>query len=331
VNDTTVIRFYELGGPDVLKYERVPMPEPGPGEVRLRVEAIGVGFGECLYRMGLYVQETRLPSSLGNHAVGTVDAVGPGVEEPKVGQRIGVIPSFQMNRYGVYGEHAVVPATAAAPYLESLSLEENASIWMQIPTAYGALVHYGRITSDDLVLVNPASGGVGLAAIQTCRKAGATAIATTRSRAKADALRKAGADHVIVTREEDLKTRIGEISAGKGVRIVFNGLTGDILTTLVDITRPGGTIFMFGGIGLKPTPLPFGPLITKGVRIQGYTVYELTYDAENLPLLREYVREGILDGRYTANVGKVFPFQKMAEVHRYLEAGDMAGSVVVTV
>ncbi len=78
----------------------------------------------------------------------------------------------------------------------------------------------------------------------------------------------------------------------------------------MEVTRPGGTIFMFGGIGGKPTPLPFGPVITKGVRIQGYTVYELTYHAENLPFLREYVREGIREGRYTANVGKVFRFRR---------------------
>src|SRR5262249_32131567 len=142
MNQTTMIRIHELGGPEVLKYETVSMPEPGPGEIRLRVEAIGVGFGECLYRMGKYIYETRLPSSIGNHAVGTVDAVGPGVNEPKVGERIGLIPSFLMNRYGVYAEHAIVPASAAAPYFESLSPAENASLWMQVTTAYGALVHY---------------------------------------------------------------------------------------------------------------------------------------------------------------------------------------------
>jgi NADPH:quinone reductase-like Zn-dependent oxidoreductase len=102
---TTAIRLHQTGGPEVLAYEPTSMPEPGPGEIRLRVEAIGVGYGECLYRMGNYIQETRLPSSLGNHAVGTVEAVG---EEPKIGQRISVIPSFQMNRYGAIGTQPTV-------------------------------------------------------------------------------------------------------------------------------------------------------------------------------------------------------------------------------
>ena len=330
MNETTIIRFHELGGPDVLRYEKAPIPEPGSGEMRLRVEAIGVGFGECLYRMGHYLYETTLPSSLGNHAVGTVEAVGPDVKEPRVGERVSLIPSFLMNRYGVYAEHAVVPASAWAPYFPSLSLEENASLWMQVTTAYGALVYYGKVAEGDAVLVIPSSGGVGMAALQTCKKAGATAIGVTRSRAKFDAVKRMGADHVVVTDEENLADRVRELTGGKGVRLVFNGLAGDILNSLVDVLSPGGTVFMFGAIGGKPTPLPLHQLIGKGARIQGYTLYELTYHAENLPAIRRYVSEGVRDGHYTANVGKVFQFGEMVEVHRYLEKGDMSGSVVVT-
>jgi NADPH:quinone reductase-like Zn-dependent oxidoreductase len=331
MTQTKAIRFYETGAPDVLRYKMVPMPQPGPGEIRMRVEAIGVGFGECLYRMGSYVQETKLPSSLGNNAVGVVEAVGPGVTAPKRGERIALIPSFQMNRYGVYAEHAIVPATAAAPYFDALSPEENASIWMQVTTAYGALVHYGRITPDDAVLIVPASGGVGLAAIETCKKVGATAIATTRDRAKADALRRVGADHVIVTNEESLRDRVNEITAGHGVRLTFNALTGDVLKTLADVASPHGTLFMFGAISAKETPLPLLSLIGKGLRIQGYTLYELTYHAENLPEIRRFVSEGIREGHYKPHVGRVFQFDEMVEVHRFLERGNMSGSVVVKV
>src|SRR5262245_18413445 len=202
---------------------------------------------------------------------------------------------------------------------------------MQVTTAYGALVHYCKVTRCDSVLINPASGGVGMAAMHTCNKAGATAIGVTRSRAKVDAIRQAGADHVIVTDDEKLSDRVKEITGGKGVRLTMNFLTGDVLTILVDVVSPGGTIFMAGGIGGKETPLPIVPLIGKGVRIQGYTLYELTYHAENLPAIRQYVSEGVRDGHYRANVGRVFTFREMAEAHRYLEKGDMAGSVVVTV
>lgn len=327
----TIIRIYETGEPEVMKYETVSVAEPGFGEIRLKVEAIGVGFGECLYRRGFYIQDTVLPSSLGNNAVGIVDAVGDGVDVPKVGDRISLIPSFEMNKYGVYGEYAIVPAYAAAPYFESMSLEENASIWMQVTTAYGALVHYGKINSDDAVLLIPATGGVGLAALQTCKKAGATAITTTRSRKKADKLKDLGADCVIVTTEENLIERVREITDGKGVRIVFNALTGSIIDDLVKATQPGGTIFQYGGIGGKETLLPYTQLIRYGVRIQGYTLYELTYYPENLAEVRKYISEGIEEGHYTANVGKVFEFDQMIQVHHYLEDGNMSGSVVVRI
>ncbi|WP_428340969.1 zinc-dependent alcohol dehydrogenase family protein [Mycobacterium sp.] len=330
MSETTAIRLHDTGGPEVLTYEQIPMPEPGPGEIRLTVEAIGVGYGECLYRMGRYVQETRLPSSLGNNAVGTVDAIGPGVDEPTVGERISLIPSFQMNRYGVYAQHAIVPATAWAPYFPALSLEDNASIWMQVTTAYGALVHHGQVAAGDFVLITPASGGVGMAAIQTAKQAGATTIGTTRRRAKAEALVAAGADHVIVTDDESLTERVNEITNGRGVRLVFNALTGDIINDLARAVSPGGTIFMYGAIGGQPTELPLA-LINKGVRVQGYTLYELTYHEQNLPGIRRYVADGVRGGYYTPNVGKVFHFGDMADAHRYLEAGNMTGSVVVLV
>ena len=328
---TTIVKFYETGEPEVLKFEEVPIPIPGAGEIRIKVEAIGVGFGEALYRRGLYIQETKLPSKLGNNAVGTVEAVGSDVSHPQVGDRVAIIPSFQMNQYGVYGKHAIVPAYSAAPYIDSLSLAENAAIWIQIITAYVALIHYGKIDTKDFVLLTPASGGVGQAAIQTVKKAGAKSIATTRSRQKADLLRERGADYVIVTSEEDISDRINEITKGKGVRIVFNALTGSIMETLVNVTQPGGTIFQYGGIGGKDTLLPYPRLIGAGIKIQGYTLYELTYYPENLPKLKDYVVSGIKEGCYTANIDRVFNFDQLIEVHHYLEAGDMSGSVVVIV
>ena len=307
------------------------MPEPGEGELRLEVEAIGIGFGECLYRRGLYIQDTVLPSSLGNHAAGIVDAVGPDVTNVKVGDRIAVIPSFEMNRYGVYGQHAIVPAFAVAPYFESLSVEENAALWMQVTTAYGALVHYGNVSSGDTVLVVPASGGVGMAAIQTIKKAGGTSIGVTRSREKADMIRAFGADHVIVTNEEDLVTRVRELTRDQGVDLVFNALSGPVLEDITSVTKPGGTIFQYGGIQGKQTPYPLATAVRYGIKIQGYTLYELTYNLANLPAVREYVTQGVQEGFYTANVGRVFQFDEMVEAHRYLEAGSMAGSVVVRV
>ncbi len=329
---TTAIMMHETGGTDVLKYETVDLPNPKEDELLIRVDAVGLGFGEVLYRMGIYVQQTVLPTSLGNYAVGVVEQAGPGVTGWKAGDRVTVLPTFEMNTYSVYGKHAIVPASSAAPYFEQWTPEENAGIWMQAITAYGALIHYAKIQSDDFVLLTPASGGVGQAAIATAKRAGATVITTTRTQEKAQMLKDLGADHVVVTDEEDISDRIREITNGQGVRIAFNALTGDLTTKLAgDVVSKGGTIIMYGGIGGQETVLPYPQLITRGITIQGYTLYELTYHAENLPGLIDYVKEGVADGTYKPNVDKVFPFEKIAEAHDYMTAGSTKGAVILQV
>ncbi|GLS26042.1 zinc-dependent alcohol dehydrogenase family protein [Marinibactrum halimedae] len=331
MNTNTVIKFHEVGEPEVLQYEQEAIKRPKNGEIRIKVEAIGVGFGECLYRRGWYIQETVLGGSLGNNAVGIVDAIGPDVTNVNVGQKISLIPSFQMNEFTVYSEYAIVPAFSAAPYFDSLSIEENASIWMQVSTAYGALIHYGNIDHSDTVLIHPSSGGVGIAAIQTAKKVGARVIATTRNPDKVNSLLDYGADHVIVTSTESISDGVNRITKDIGVSLVFNAMTGNVLNELVEVTKPGGRVIQYGGIGGEDTPLPFASVIGKGITIQGYTLYELTYEPSNLEKVISFVKEGVESGIYTANVGRVFDFSDMVNVHKYLEAGDMAGSVVVRV
>ncbi len=156
-----VIRFYETGGPEVLKVEDVPLAEPGKGEVRLKVEAIGLNRAEIMFRSGQYLEEPEFPSRLGYEAAGIIDAVGPGTTGFHQGDRVSTIPSFSIGRYGVYGESAIVPAHAVAPYPDHLSPLEGAAIWMQYITAYGALIDYGKVKKDEPVLITAASSSVG--------------------------------------------------------------------------------------------------------------------------------------------------------------------------
>ena len=138
-NDTVkIVRFHETGGAEVLKLEEMPLPEPGPGEIRLRVKAIGLNRAEVMFRMGKYLLPPELPSKLGYEASGVVEAVGEGVDKNWVGKTVSTVPAFAVNKYGVYGEVAIVPAAALAEYPESLSHEEGTCIWMQYLTAYGA-------------------------------------------------------------------------------------------------------------------------------------------------------------------------------------------------
>ena len=159
-NTVKIVRFHQTGGPEVLQVDELPLPEPGPGEVRLRVKAIGLNRAEVMFRMGRYLVEPELPSKLGYEASGIVEAVGEGVERSWLGKTVSTVPAFAANKYGVYGEVAIVPAYAIALYPDKLSFEEGTSIWMQYLTAYGALVAQGRLSKGDFALITAASSSV---------------------------------------------------------------------------------------------------------------------------------------------------------------------------
>ena len=177
---------------------------------------------EVVFRKGQYIETPTLPSQLGYEAAGIVDAVGTGVTDFKVGDRVSSIPSFSMVDYGVYGESAILPVTAVAHYPDKLSAAEGAAIWMQYITAYGALIEYGKMKKDDVVLITAASSSVGLAAIQLTKAIGGLAIATTRGADKKSFLLDAGADHVIVTDEENIAEKVMEITSGAGANLTFD-------------------------------------------------------------------------------------------------------------
>ncbi len=206
-----IVRFYEFGEADVLKLEDQPLVEPGEGEVRLKVEAIGLNRAEVGFRAGRYLELPQMfPSTLGYEASGVIEAIGSGVPGFQIGDRVSTVPAFSMLNYGMYGETAIAPASAVAHYPETLSAMEGTAIWMAYITAYGPLVEYGQVKADDFVLITAASSSVGYSAIQIAKAAGAVVIATTRSNIKKQMLLDKGADHVVVTNDEDLGSALKE-------------------------------------------------------------------------------------------------------------------------
>src|SRR6202795_413001 len=256
-NETAkVVRFHTLGGPEVLKIQDEPIPEPGKGEVRLNVKAIGLNRAESMFRRGHYLESLVLPSKLGYEAAGVVVAVGPDVDKSWVGKKASTVPAFLMTNYGVYGEVAIVPASALAAYPEKLTPEEGTSIWMQYLTAYGALIAHARITKGDFVIITAASSSVGIAAIEMVKAEGAISIATTRTSKKKATLVEVGATHVIATSEEDFIARVKEITGGKGARVIFDPIAGKGVELLSQAAAFGGTIFEYGALAPEPTPFP---------------------------------------------------------------------------
>ncbi len=326
-----IIRFHETGDADVLKIEDLPLTEPGEGEVRLKVEAIGLNRAEVMFRRGQYLETPDLPSRLGYEASGTIDALGPNVSDFQIGDRVSTIPGFSMGMYGVYGESAIVPVSAVAHYPENLSATEGTAIWMQYLTAFGALIEIGQLKKEDVVLITAASSSVGLAAIQITKSAGALAIATTRGADKKQALLDAGADHVIVTNDEDLAESVMSITSDKGANIIFDPVGGPMLEILANAAALGAIIFEYGALAPEATPFPLFSSLAKGLTIRGYTLFEITKDAEKTARGKQYVYEGLKSGALKPIIDRSFTLDNIADAHRYMESNQQTGKIVVTV
>lgn len=325
------VRFHQFGGPENLKIEEAPLREPGSGEVRLRVQAVGLNRAESMYYHGRYLEQAELPSRIGYEAAGVVEAVGPDVDKNWAGKRVATIPGYPMNRYGALAEEAIVPASSLGEYPPNLSLVEAAAIWMQYVTAWGALVHFGKLAKDDFVVITAASSSVGLAAIQIVKDAGATTIAATRTSKKRAELLSLGADHVIATEEEDIVKRVDGITAGKGARLIFDSVAGPFVEKLAHAAAHQGVIIEYGALSLEKTPFPLFLALRKGLTLRGYTLHEITADLQALAVAKKYIYGRLADGRFKPKIAKTFPFAQTVEAYQYLESNMQIGKIVITV
>jgi NADPH:quinone reductase-like Zn-dependent oxidoreductase len=325
-----IVRFHEVGDASVLKIEELPKPQPKEGEVLLKVEAIGLNRAEVMFRSGQYLERPSFPSLIGYEASGVVESVGPGVIGLKPGDRVSAIPSFSMTKYGTYGDYALLPAHALAPYPANLSPVEGTAIWMQYLTAYG-VVEVGGLKKGQHLLITAAASSVGLAAIQIAKALGAISIATTRNKAKATALSEVGADFVVNTKTEDLVERVQEITGGKGFGLAFDPVAGPGLETLAKTAGQGAMIIEYGALAPEPTPYPLFAAISKGLTIRGFTLFEINTDPHHLSRAKKFVTDRLADGTFKPIIAKTFKLDEIVEAHRYMESNEQIGKIVVTV
>lgn len=326
-----VVRFYETGGPDVLRIEDVDVGEPGPNEVRVKIEAIGLNRAELGFRACRYLESPRLPARIGYEASGIIESLGAGVVDFVVGEPVSIIPAFSMNDYGVYAERAVVPAYALLKRPTGLDATTAAAVWMSYPTAWGALCDIARITFGDVVVITAASSSVGLSAIQIANSVGAIAVAVTRTRDKLEALEAAGAAHVVVSDEQDLVEEVMRITGGAGARIVFDPIGGPVLEQLAALAAPLGIIFQYGALSGAPTPFPLLTVAGKGITIRGYTLFEFIRNPVALARCATFVQSGLARGYFAPVISKVFDLSEIVAAHAYMELSQHVGKIVVTV
>lgn len=325
-----VVRFHELGGPEVLRLEDHHLGAPGPDEVLLDVEAIGLNRSEANFRRDRYLDRVAaLPSGLGYEGAGRLRALGEGVSGFAPGDAVSVLPVFAQSRHHMYGEQAIVPARALVHRPPSVDAVTGAAVWMPFLTAYGALTDIGRLRAGDHVVVTAASSSVGLAALQIARRTGAVPIATTNDPGKEQRLLDAGAALTLVPGRDDVTAAILEATGGRGAQMVFDAVAGPGIEDLAAATARDGIVFVHGSLSGQPTPLP-GLNDMRPVFTRPYTVFEITGPAERLDRARQYITSGLDTGAFVPVIDRTFPLGDIVAAHQYLEAGTQVGKIVVT-
>ncbi len=320
------IRVHQYGGPEVLRYEKVPEPVPEAGEVLVQVRAAGVNFADTLARRGLYPTLTPPPFIPGFEIAGTVVAVGAGVEGITIGQRVmGFAPK------GGYAELAVMPAKGAMPIPERISFEEAAAFPIAFLTAYHALKTFGRLQEGETVLIHAAGGGVGTAAVQLAKLWGGQVFATVGSDEKLSRVRALGADIVHNYRTGDFLEAVKGWTGGRGVEVVVESVGGEVFEQSLRSLAPDGRLIAVGlSSGIQPK-LHLGLVIMNRLSVIGMHLGSMTVKRPELigASARELI--GLLaEGKIKPIVGHVFPLKEASEAHRLLEGRGSYGKLVLT-
>jgi len=327
-----VIKFYEAGSADVLTIEHEDIPSPGEGEARIAITAIGLNRFEIMFREDNYTISPKFPSRLGGEAAGIIEALGPNTDTFEVGDLVTVLATVPMSTSGVYAQQANVPVTSLVKSIHQSADVKEAALWLSYITAYGPFIAYENMQPGQSALITAASSAVGLAAIQIVKDRDGIAITTTRTSAKRQALLNAGATHVIVTAEDNLLTRVQEMTQGRGVDIAFDAVGGKLLPAIVQATAQGGKIYEYGFLNAgdvsgSKVDLPIVLLFSKMLGF--YSVFEIMLNPERMGQAESWLRDAVNRGALKPQIDKTFPLDEIAAAHRYMESGQQFGKIIV--
>jgi NADPH2:quinone reductase len=319
------IRIHEYGGPEVLRWEEVEVGDPGPGQLRVRHGAVGLNYIDVYHRTGLYPLPS-LPWTLGMEGAGWVEAVGEGVAEFKVGDRV----AYASPPVGAYAEVRLIPADRVVALPEAIDDLTAAAMMLQGMTAQYLLRRTYRVQPGDAILLHAAAGGVGLIASQWARHLGATVIGTVGNDEKAELARAHGCHHAIVYTRENFVERVREITGGQGVAVVYDSVGKDTFTGSLDCLRPLGMMVSFGNASGPVPPFEPGILAAKGSLFLTRPTL-MTYTAKRVDLVASAAElfEVVASGVVNIEVRQTYPLAEAARAHRDLEARRTTGSTVL--
>jgi len=317
------VRVHQNGGPEVLRYEEIPVPEPGAGEARVKIEAVGLNYIDIYQRTGLY--PLKVPFTLGMEGAGIVDAVGANVVEVKKGDRV----AYSMH-LGSYAEYAVVPAWKLVPLPRHIDSRSAAAVMLQGMTAHYLTRSTYPLKKGETALVHAAAGGVGLLLIQVAKRTGATVFGTVSTEEKAKLAREAGADEVILYTQTDFLTEVKRLTNGAGVHVVYDSVGKDTFEKSLDCLRPRGYLVLFGNSSGPVPPFDLGRLAAKGsLFVTRPTLIHYASNREELLQRSGDLFKWIANGELKLRIDKTFALKDAAEAHRQLEARKTTGKVLL--
>lgn len=322
------VRFYETGGPEVLRYEDVEVGDPGPGEVRIRHVAVGLNYADTYFRNGTY--PVPLPNGIGVEASGVVVAVGEGVSNVALGDRV-TYTGF-LNTLGAYSTERLVPAAPLIKLPETIAFETAAAMTMRGLTSAYLMRRIHDFKEGDSILLHAAAGGVGLIVSQWAKLLGLTVIGTVSSEAKAEVARAHGCDHVINYSDEDIAKRVRDLTGGRGVDVVFDSVGKNTFMASLDSLKRRGLLVC---VGTASGPIPaFDPVLLamKGSLFMTRPALAdyIADPVEKAELVGELF-DHVGSGRISIDINQHYALEDAVQAHRDLESRKTTGSSIFVI
>jgi NADPH2:quinone reductase len=319
------VRVHKHGGPEVLTFEDIEVPAPGQGQIRMKQHACGINFIDTYFRMGMYPSPVGMPFVAGNEGAGEVIAVGPGITDFKVGDRVAYVVAL-----GGYAAERLLPVERTVKLPDNISYEQAAGMMLKGMTVQYLLNRTYKVTKGTTVLIHAAAGGVGLIACQWANHLGATVIGTVGSAEKGELAKKNGAHHIINYRTEDFAARVKDITKGALCDVVYDGIGKDTFPKSLDCIRPLGMFVSFGSASGQIDAFNINILQQKGSLFATRPTLN-TYTAKRADLIdiANDMFKVVGSGAVKIPVNQKYPLKDAQKAHRELEGRDTTGSSIL--
>jgi NADPH2:quinone reductase len=326
-----IIQFTEPGPPSVLKYVDAPIPEPKLGEVLVKAHAMGVGIPDVSIRKGTYAWMPPLPCTPGTEMAGTVEKVGAGVTDRRVGQRVYVTARERPQRGGCYAEYITTPADGTFVIPDGVEMEAGATL-ANYQVAYHLMRDGVRTRPGDRVLVYGAAGGMGNALIDMCKADGLEVIGVASGEARCKFAKDMGADHVIDRKREDVAKRVMEITGGRGCDVIVDPVAGDTVAQNVKLLAVMGTLLIYGGLGGREQgdlAAAMRGSMGRCPAIRRFSIHYLDHDVERRRAGMRDILDMLARGKLRPRIGLKLPLRDAAKAHEMMEKGEVLAKLVL--